>query len=154
MSVACLSVLSTVYGDEPDLTREGGSIPVTLTFEQLTGKSVMLLPIGACDDGAHSQNEKINRSNYIKGVCFLSTWCTIFWTACILSLLHWQLVSSQKGCLVGKTYFGSRQRETWAEWYFVNWKLKLLLYSVNWSVLKSNFRRWNELEVNWNKQHI
>lgn len=59
---------NTVYGEEPDMTREGGSIPVTLTLEQLTGKSVMLLPIGACDDGAHSQNEKINRSNYIKGV--------------------------------------------------------------------------------------
>jgi cytosolic nonspecific dipeptidase len=53
---------------EPDLTREGGSIPVTLTLEETTGKNVMLLPIGACDDGAHSQNEKINRSNYLLGV--------------------------------------------------------------------------------------
>jgi len=50
------------------LTREGGSIPVALTLEELTGKNVMLLPIGACDDNAHSQNEKINRCNYIKGV--------------------------------------------------------------------------------------
>ena len=57
-----------MYGDEPDLTREGGSIPVALTFEEVTGKNVMLLPIGGCDDGAHSQNEKINRSNYILGV--------------------------------------------------------------------------------------
>ena len=46
---------------EPDLTREGGSIPVTLTFQEATGKSVMLLPVGACDDGAHSQNEKFDR---------------------------------------------------------------------------------------------
>ena len=57
-----------MYGVEPDLTREGGSIPVTLTFQETTGKNVMLLPIGACDDGAHSQNEKINKSNYIQGV--------------------------------------------------------------------------------------
>lgn len=57
-----------VHGMEPDYTREGGSIPVTLTFQELTGKNVMLLPIGACDDMAHSQNEKLNRSNYIKGV--------------------------------------------------------------------------------------
>ena len=57
-----------VYGVTPDLTREGGSIPVTLTFQDLTGKNVMLLPVGACDDGAHSQNEKINRVNYLKGV--------------------------------------------------------------------------------------
>lgn len=50
-----------VFGVEPDLTREGGSIPVTLTFQEATGKNVMLLPVGAADDGAHSQNEKLNR---------------------------------------------------------------------------------------------
>lgn len=50
-----------VFGVEPDLTREGGSIPVTLTFQEATGKNVMLLPVGACDDGAHSQNEKFDR---------------------------------------------------------------------------------------------
>merc|ERR1719495_2636087 len=48
------------YGIEPDLTREGGSIPVTLTLQEATEKDVLLLPMGACDDGAHSQNEKIN----------------------------------------------------------------------------------------------
>lgn len=57
-----------MYGIEPDMTREGGSIPVTLTLEQATNKNVLLLPMGACDDGAHSQNEKINISNFIKGV--------------------------------------------------------------------------------------
>lgn len=60
-----------VYGVEPDLTREGGSIPVTLTLQQATGKNVMLLPIGAGDDGAHSQNEKIDIRNYIEGVSYL-----------------------------------------------------------------------------------
>ena len=50
------------------MTREGGSIPVTLTLQETTGKNVMLLPIGACDDGAHSQNEKIDRVNYVQGV--------------------------------------------------------------------------------------
>lgn len=50
-----------VFGVEPDLTREGGSIPVTLTFQEATGKNVMLLPVGSADDGAHSQNEKLNR---------------------------------------------------------------------------------------------
>lgn len=53
---------------EPDMTREGGSIPVTLTLQQATGKNVILLPMGACDDGAHSQNEKIDIRNYIEGV--------------------------------------------------------------------------------------
>lgn len=50
-----------VFGVEPDLTREGGSIPVTLTFQEATGRNVMLLPVGSSDDGAHSQNEKLNR---------------------------------------------------------------------------------------------
>lgn len=57
-----------VYNTKPDLTREGGSIPVTLTFEQATGKNVLLLPMGAGDDGAHSQNEKIDMKNFIEGV--------------------------------------------------------------------------------------
>lgn len=52
---------SVVFGVEPDLTREGGSIPVTLTFQEATGRNVMLLPVGSSDDGAHSQNEKLNR---------------------------------------------------------------------------------------------
>jgi len=72
--VAGRNAVKTVYGVEPDLTREGGSIPVTLTLEETTGKNVMLLPIGACDDGAHSQNEKINRSNYILGTKLLASY--------------------------------------------------------------------------------
>lgn len=56
-----------VFGVDPDMTREGGSIPVTLTFQEVTGKNVLLLPMGAADDGAHSQNEKIDIYNYIEG---------------------------------------------------------------------------------------
>ncbi|XP_070562901.1 cytosolic non-specific dipeptidase-like [Ptychodera flava] len=66
--------MKTVFGVEPDLTREGGSIPVTLTFQDVTGKNVMLLPVGSCDDGAHSQNEKLNRSNYIQGTKMLGAY--------------------------------------------------------------------------------
>ena len=58
----------SVFRTDPDMTREGGSIPVTLTLQEATGKNVMLLPLGACDDGAHSQNEKMDRKNYIQGV--------------------------------------------------------------------------------------
>jgi nonspecific dipeptidase len=72
--VAGREAVKTVYGVEPDLIREGGSIPVTLTLECVTGKNVMLLPVGACDDGAHSQNEKINRSNYIQGTKLLASY--------------------------------------------------------------------------------
>ncbi|XP_054620173.1 cytosolic non-specific dipeptidase [Dunckerocampus dactyliophorus] len=66
--------MKTVFGVEPDLTREGGSIPVTLTFQEATGRNVMLLPVGSSDDGAHSQNEKLNRSNYIQGIKMLGAY--------------------------------------------------------------------------------
>eukprot|EP00049_Salpingoeca_infusionum_P000171 m.37775 g.37775 ORF g.37775 m.37775 type:complete len:483 (-) comp10131_c0_seq1:2280-3728(-) len=63
-----------VYGVDPDLTREGGSIPVTLTFQEATQKSVVLLPMGRGDDGAHSQNEKLDVSNYINGIKLLGSY--------------------------------------------------------------------------------
>ena len=37
-------------------------------LQEVTGKNVLLLPVGASDDGAHSQNEKIDIRNYIEGV--------------------------------------------------------------------------------------
>jgi len=72
--IAGRNATKAVYGVEPDLTREGGSIPVTLTFQECTGKNVMLLPVGSCDDGAHSQNEKINRRNYIQGTKLIAAY--------------------------------------------------------------------------------
>ncbi|WKY16341.1 hypothetical protein Q1695_001200 [Nippostrongylus brasiliensis] len=66
--------LKRVFGVDPDFTREGGSIPITLTFEELTGNNVMLLPIGACDDMPHSQNEKLDRKNYIQGTKALAAY--------------------------------------------------------------------------------
>ncbi|CAL7935327.1 unnamed protein product [Xylocopa violacea] len=63
-----------VYNVEPDLSREGGSIPVTLTFQEVTGKNILLLPVGAGDDGAHSQNEKVDIRNYIGGTKLLGAY--------------------------------------------------------------------------------
>lgn len=63
-----------VWKVKPDLTREGGSIPVTLTFEQATGKNVLLLPMGSSTDAAHSINEKLDRRNYIEGIKLLGAY--------------------------------------------------------------------------------
>jgi acetylornithine deacetylase/succinyl-diaminopimelate desuccinylase-like protein len=57
-----------VYGASPDYTREGGSIPITSAFEEATKMNVCLLPVGACDDMAHSQNEKYNKRNLVNGI--------------------------------------------------------------------------------------
>uniref|UniRef100_A0A914ZNE4 Peptidase M20 dimerisation domain-containing protein n=3 Tax=Parascaris univalens TaxID=6257 RepID=A0A914ZNE4_PARUN len=66
--------IKRVFDTIPDYTREGCSIPITLTFEELTGNNVMLLPIGGGDDMAHSQNEKINIRNYIEGTKMLAAY--------------------------------------------------------------------------------
>ncbi|KAI9805711.1 MAG: hypothetical protein M1833_005204 [Piccolia ochrophora] len=63
-----------VWGVKPDLTREGGSIPVTITFEQATGKNVLLLPMGSSTDAAHSINEKLDKRNYIEGIKLLGAY--------------------------------------------------------------------------------
>ncbi|EOR03704.1 hypothetical protein E3P92_03380 [Wallemia ichthyophaga] len=65
--LAAAKAIKTVFGVEPDRTREGGSIPVTLTFDESLKVNVCLLPMGRADDGAHSTNEKLNISNYIQG---------------------------------------------------------------------------------------
>jgi Cys-Gly metallodipeptidase DUG1 len=63
-----------VFNTTPDYTREGGSIPVTLTFQNCLGKSVLLLPMGRADDGAHSINEKLDLFNYIEGIKLLASY--------------------------------------------------------------------------------
>ena len=57
-----------VYGLTPDLTREGGSIPIATWLEDATQMNCLLLPVGACDDMAHSQNEKFDRSNLVNAI--------------------------------------------------------------------------------------
>ncbi|TMW54656.1 hypothetical protein DOY81_000187 [Sarcophaga bullata] len=71
---AAKKAIKYVFDVEPDMTREGGSIPVTLTLQEATGKNVILIPVGACDDGAHSQNEKIDIFNYIEGTKLLGAY--------------------------------------------------------------------------------
>ncbi|RPB24438.1 CNDP dipeptidase [Terfezia boudieri ATCC MYA-4762] len=71
---AAAKAVEQVWGVKPDMTREGGSIPVTLTFEQQTGKNVLLLPMGSSTDAAHSINEKLDKKNYIQGTKMLGAY--------------------------------------------------------------------------------
>ncbi|KAJ7083462.1 hypothetical protein C8R44DRAFT_822476 [Mycena epipterygia] len=71
---AAIRATEAVYSKTPDLTREGGSIPVTLTFAETLGVNVLLLPMGRGDDGAHSTNEKLDKSNFIEGTKLLGTY--------------------------------------------------------------------------------
>ncbi|CCF60091.1 hypothetical protein KAFR_0J00230 [Kazachstania africana CBS 2517] len=71
---AAAKATKVVYGVEPDLTREGGSIPITLSFEEKLKTNVMLLPMGRGDDGAHSINEKLDISNFVNGIKIMSAY--------------------------------------------------------------------------------
>jgi len=71
---AAKKATEAIYKKSPDLTREGGSIPVTLTFAESLGVNILLLPMGRGDDGAHSTNEKLDRSNFIEGTKLLGTY--------------------------------------------------------------------------------
>ncbi|KAH0500516.1 Beta-Ala-His dipeptidase [Microtus ochrogaster] len=65
--LAAKRAIKTVFGVDPDMIQDGSTIPIAKLFQTITQKSVMMLPLGAVDDGEHSQNEKINRWNYIQG---------------------------------------------------------------------------------------
>jgi len=71
---AASKAVEKVFSVKPDFTREGGSIPVTLTFEQALGKNVLLLPMGSSTDAAHSINEKLDKRNYIEGTKLLGAY--------------------------------------------------------------------------------
>ncbi|KAK1756713.1 glutamate carboxypeptidase [Echria macrotheca] len=71
---AAAKATERVWGERPDFTREGGSIPITITFQEATGKNVLLLPMGSSTDGAHSINEKLDKKNYIEGTKLLGAY--------------------------------------------------------------------------------
>ncbi|XP_034285235.1 beta-Ala-His dipeptidase isoform X1 [Pantherophis guttatus] len=65
--IAAKNAIRKVFNQDPDMIRDGSTIPIARVFQNITRKSVMMLPIGAMDDGEHSQKEKISRFNYING---------------------------------------------------------------------------------------
>jgi len=64
---AARQAVAWAYGKMPDMVREGGTVDNLLVFQKFTGKNIVLLPMGASDDRAHTTNEKINKVNYIEG---------------------------------------------------------------------------------------
>ncbi len=56
------------FGKKPVFIREGGSIPVVLTFGQVLKAPVALLGFGLPDDRAHSPNEKFHLPDFHRGI--------------------------------------------------------------------------------------
>ena len=65
---AATKALAEVFGKEPFLTREGGSIPIVNSFSSILGAPTVLMGFGLPDQNAHSPNEKMNLKNFHRGV--------------------------------------------------------------------------------------
>jgi acetylornithine deacetylase/succinyl-diaminopimelate desuccinylase-like protein len=65
---AAARAIESTFGVEPLYIREGGSIPVAASFENILGLPVVLLGFTPPDDRAHSPNEYMNLDNYETGI--------------------------------------------------------------------------------------
>ncbi len=65
---AASAALQEVYGREPVMMREGGSIPIAALFDQALHAPIVLMGFGLPDDGAHAPNEKYSLDQFFKGM--------------------------------------------------------------------------------------
>src|SRR5580765_7561673 len=56
------------FGKSPVFNREGGSIPVVSTFQEVLGVPSVLFGVGLPDENAHAPNEKLDLGNFHNGV--------------------------------------------------------------------------------------
>lgn len=56
------------FGKTPVFTREGGSIPVVGTFQDVLGLPSVLFGVGLPDDRIHAPNEKLDLMNFHNGI--------------------------------------------------------------------------------------
>lgn len=65
---AAAAALQEVYGQEPLLLREGGSIPIAALFDEVLHTPVVLMGFGLPDDNLHAPNEKYSLTQFYKGL--------------------------------------------------------------------------------------
>jgi acetylornithine deacetylase/succinyl-diaminopimelate desuccinylase-like protein len=56
------------FGTRPVFNREGGSIPVVSTFQEVLGLPSVLFGVGLPDENSHAPNEKLDLGNFHNGV--------------------------------------------------------------------------------------
>jgi acetylornithine deacetylase/succinyl-diaminopimelate desuccinylase-like protein len=64
---AAREALAAVFGREPVVTGEGGSIPVVGDFERILGTPVLLVGFGLPGENAHAPNEWLSMDNFDRG---------------------------------------------------------------------------------------
>jgi acetylornithine deacetylase/succinyl-diaminopimelate desuccinylase-like protein len=65
---AAARAVEEAFGRRPVFTREGGSIPVVSTFQEVLGLPTVLFGIGLPDENAHAPNEKLDLGNFHNGI--------------------------------------------------------------------------------------
>ena len=65
---ALRAAYSEAFGRETELVRVGGSIPVSVDFQQTLGAPLMISGIPQADDAVHSPNEHLAIDNYHRGI--------------------------------------------------------------------------------------
>ncbi len=69
---AASRAMAAVFGTEPVLIREGGSIPPVEVFQRVLGIQSVLVGVGLPDDRIHAPNEKFDLDHYAMGVRVLA----------------------------------------------------------------------------------
>lgn len=65
---AAQRALANVFGADPALFREGGSIPILTDFKTILGVDALLLALASPDCAAHSPNENFPLRNFFTGI--------------------------------------------------------------------------------------
>jgi acetylornithine deacetylase/succinyl-diaminopimelate desuccinylase-like protein len=65
---AAFSALKQAFGKDPVFIREGGSIPIVVTFQELLDAPTLLLGFGLPDENAHSPDENLDLNNFQRGI--------------------------------------------------------------------------------------
>ena len=65
---AAQTALRSVFGADPALIREGGSIPIVQTFREILGADTLLLGLALSDAQIHAPNENFPVANFQAGI--------------------------------------------------------------------------------------
>lgn len=65
---AAVKALKDAFQVDPVFFKEGGSIPIVNSFNEILGADAILLGFGLPDDNIHSPNEKFDLNNFYKGI--------------------------------------------------------------------------------------
>ena len=68
LAQASLRALEAAFGRKPVLMREGGSIPIVTSFQEILGADTLLLGLALPDDNPHSPNEKFDLTCFQRGM--------------------------------------------------------------------------------------